>query len=81
MSKSLGWERGLLIFENARLAEVAAEFNRYNVKKLRIADAKTARRTIGASFPTNDVELFADMARDVLGLHVESHGNEIVISR
>jgi len=81
LSNELGWKRGMLIFENVSLADVASEFNRYNSKKLIIADAAAAHRTIGASFPTGNVDLFAQMARDVLHLHVEDRGTEIVISR
>ena len=81
LSKEMSWRSGILMFDKASLAEVAAEFNRYNRKKLVIADATAARRTIGASFSINDVELFARMARNVLRLHVEDRGDEIVISR
>jgi transmembrane sensor len=81
LSNELGWKRGLLIFQNTPLAEAAAEFNRYNSRKLIVADAAVGRRTIGASFPSDNVELFAQMARDVLRLHVEDRGDEIVISR
>ena len=81
LSGALGWKRGLLVFQNTSLADAAAEFNRYNNRKLVVADSMAARRTIGASFPVNNIELFAQMARDVLRLHVEDRGDEIVISR
>ena len=81
LSAELGWKQGALVFQNTSLADAAAEFNRYNSKKLIIADMGAARRTIGASFPANNVDLFAHMARDVLRLHVEDRGDEIVISR
>jgi transmembrane sensor len=81
LSKEMSWRTGMLVFDKASLADIATEFNRYNRKKLVIADATAARRTIGASFSINDVELFARMARNVLRLHVEDRGDKIVISR
>lgn len=81
LTSELGWRRGVLVFEHTTLADAAAEFNRYNRKKLVIADAAAGRRTIGATFRTNDVELFAHAAQELLGLRVEKRGSEIVISR
>ncbi len=77
----LGWRRNLLIFDNATLAEVAAELNRYNQEKLVIADPSLARLRIDASIPTNGIQAFKRVARNFLGLHVEDRGEEIIISR
>jgi transmembrane sensor len=77
----LGWRRGVLIFDRTSLADAAAELNRYNRKHLVIEDSAVARRLIGGIFPTNDVELFARVAQDLLGLHIEHRGDETVISR
>jgi transmembrane sensor len=79
--EELGWRRGVLVFDNTALADAAVEFNRYNKKKIILADPAVARLTIGGTFPVNDVELFVRVTRDVLGLRVESHGDEEVVSR
>lgn len=81
LSNELSWQRGVIVFDHTKLDDVAAEFNRYNVKKLVIADAQTARLTIDGKFQANNVELFARVARDVLRLRVETRGNDTVISR
>jgi transmembrane sensor len=81
LNNQLGWRRGVLVFQNATLAQAADELNRYNHEKLIIAGAATGRLTFGATLLTTDVEAFADVAKDVLGLHVEKRGGEIVISR
>jgi len=80
LREALGWRRGVLVFDHATLAEAAEEFNRYNRTKLIIADQAAARRTIGATFPVHDVELFARVAQQVLGLRVEHRGGDIAIS-
>jgi transmembrane sensor len=81
MQKELSWRRGLLVFENARLTEVAAELNRYNSKKLVIAGDAVGGLTIDASVPTDGILAFTRVAQDVFGLRVEDRGNEVVISR
>lgn len=77
----LGWRHGVLVFHHTALADVAAEYNRYNHTKITIADAKIATLTISATLPTTDVGAFARMAQDFLGLHVEKYGDEVLISR
>jgi transmembrane sensor len=77
---ALGWRRGVLVFHQTTLADAAAEFNRYNSKKLVVSDPQAARLTIGATFPTDDIESFARTAKNVFGLRVEDRGSEIVIS-
>lgn len=81
LDTELGWQRGVLIFQHATLVDVAKEYNRYNDRKIVIADAKTGARVISVTLPTNDVAGFARMARNFLGLQVQERNSEIVISR
>ncbi len=81
LARQLGWQHGMLVFDNMTLADAANEFNRYNRQKLVIADQNVARLTIVGTFHTTDVKAFIDVAEDVFKLHVENNGNEIVISR
>lgn len=81
LKEALGWRRGVLVFDHATLAEAVAEFNRYNRTKLIVADENAASRTIGATFPVHDVELFARVAEQVLGLRATHQNGNIVISQ
>ncbi len=74
------WRSGLLVFRDATLAEAAAEFNRYNRRKIVIADATVADLRIGGSFRWENAEAFvrlleqgfpvrADYGRDRIVLH------------
>jgi transmembrane sensor len=81
LTNELSWRQGVLVFDRTTLAQAAAEFNRYNSDKLVIADAGIARRTIGGTFPTNNLEAFIGVTQDLLGLRVERHDHEIVITR
>ena len=80
MERELGWQRGVLVFQRTTLVEVANEYNRYNHRKIVIGDAKAGARVITATLPTHDVEGFARMARNFLGLSVSERETEIVIS-
>lgn len=79
--EALGWRRGVLVFDHATLAEAVAEFNRYNRTQLIVANKAAAQRTIGATFPVHDVELFARVAEQVLGLRTMREGRNIIISQ
>lgn len=78
--RELSWRQDLLIFDNARLTDVAAELNRYNRQRLVIAPDVADLRIV-ASIPTNGIHAFKCVVRDFLGLRVEERGNDIVISR
>jgi transmembrane sensor len=77
----LAWRHGVLVFDNAALADVAAEFNRYNHQKIVIADQAAGRRTINGAFQANDLEAMTNIAREVFGLRVVQRNDEILISR
>lgn len=77
----LGWRRGVIVLSHMTLGDAAAEFNRYNTTKIIIADEEARKRVIGATLPAHDVAAFADVAREIFGLHIEKRANEIVVTR
>jgi transmembrane sensor len=81
LADELGWRRGVLVFDHTTLAAAVAEFNRYNRRKIVIADPQIAKLEIGGTFPSGDVRLFGRAARTALGLHVEDRGDKVVISQ
>jgi transmembrane sensor len=81
LSDALSWRRGVLVFHHTMLAEAAAEFNRYNDYKVIVADSSLGRLEINGKFRTTDVGMFADVAADVLGLHVKNRGDYTLIER
>ena len=81
LADELGWRRGFLIFRHSTLADVAAEFNRYNRQKIVIADPAAAETTIDGTFLSNDPGAFTDAAQTVFGLRVRTGENVIVVSR
>jgi transmembrane sensor len=81
VANELGWQRGVVVFDNTSLSDAVSELNRYNRKKLIIADSSVARMTIVGTFPVNDIALVLEAAKDVYGLHVRDDRDEAVISR
>ncbi len=58
VSRKLSWTQGRLIFERQTLAEVVAEFNRYNRRQMVIADPAIAGRRVGGGFEATDIDSF-----------------------
>jgi len=77
---TLAWRQGMLSFDQSNLGEIAAEFNRYNSKKLIITDQQAATLRIGGMFPSNDPGAFARLLRDAYGLKVAETSTEVRIS-
>jgi len=77
----LSWRRGELIFHFTSLADAAAEFNRYNQKKLIVQGSEVSRLEIGGTFGMHDVAGFGRQVRQLLSVRAEDRGAEIVLSR
>jgi transmembrane sensor len=58
VNRLLAWREGRLVFTGQTLAEVVAEFNRYNVGQLVISEETIADVKIEGSFQARDLEGF-----------------------
>lgn len=76
----LSWRQGKLVFDQTTLGDAASQFNRYNTRKLVIADAAIARIRIGGSFDANNMGGFVALLKQGFGLAVQDNGNETRIS-
>jgi transmembrane sensor len=74
------WRQGRLRFDATPLSKVASEFNRYNTTRMIIGDDAAAAIEIGGTFPLDEVEAFARLAENGLGLKVRRRPGEIEIS-
>ncbi len=68
VSRKLSWTEGRLWFERQRLADVVAEFNRYNRRQMVIADPAIADLRIGGGFEATDPESFVAALERTLGV-------------
>ena len=81
LANDLSWRDGLLIFRHTSLAQAAREYNRYNARKIVIADAAAGKLTISGVLPTNDLNAFTHMVKTFFDLRVDDEGKQIVITR
>ncbi len=75
----LAWLEGKLVFDQASLADVAREFNRYSARQL-LVDETAARIQVGGAFDAANVEGFARLLHAGFGLDVRIGNDEIRIS-
>jgi len=81
LESEAAWRRGILVFHRVSIAYAADELNRYNQKKIVVADTAAGARVFSATLKTSDPAAFARMAHDFLGLRIQAVESEIVISR
>lgn len=80
VENALAWRGGMLIFDQATLADVAAEFNRYHAQPIVVTDPETAAIRIGGAFQASNVDAFVRLLRDAYGLKVVREGDVIKIA-
>jgi transmembrane sensor len=80
LSDDLSWRNGMLVFNQKTLADAADEFNRYNNKRIVVSGAARDIR-IGGSFRADNIEVFAQLVRNALGLKVTETNGQIDISQ
>jgi transmembrane sensor len=79
-ARALAWAQGQLVFENETLADVVAEFNRYNRTQLRISDPRLATRRVSGVFEATDMEtLLAFIRQGARDISVTQNEEGIVI--
>ncbi len=72
VDRSLAWRTGLIILDGDTLEQAAAEFNRYNGRRIVIEDPELARETYVGRFHTNDPEAFVKSVSLTLGAHART---------
>lgn len=79
VNEMLDWPNGMLAFRDAPLTEVAAEFNRFNTRKLVIADANAAALRIGGNFRWDNVDGFVHLLEVGFPIRAEASVDRIVL--
>jgi len=79
VASELSWRQGQISFDQKTLGEIALEFNRYNRVQL-VVEGEAANLRLSGNFDTGNVEAFARLAHEGLGLRVERDGDRIVLS-
>jgi transmembrane sensor len=81
VERTLAWRDGQIALEGETLSEAAAEFNRYNKRKLVIEDPELASGTLVGWFHANEPETFARAAAVTLHARVIEDNDAIRLTR
>lgn len=77
--RQLDWRGGYLAFHDTPLAEATAEFNRYNVRKIVVADAEVGAMRVGGNFRWSNTEAFVRLLEQAFPVRAEQHPDRIVL--
>ena len=77
----LSWRDGYAVFHGTPLAEAVGEFNRYNARKIVIADPSLDALRVGGNFRLDNSAAFVRLMQEVFPVRADQHGNRIVLSR
>ena len=77
--RTLAWQERRLEFDEEPLAEVIAEFNRYNLRQLVIADPALAKKRFSGSFRADGYEPLVRLLETDFNVTALRTGREIVL--
>jgi transmembrane sensor len=76
----LSWRNGVLMFRDLTLADAVAEFNRYNVRRIVIADPAVGALKVEGNFRATNAEAFVRLLEDYFPIRVSAQEDRIVLS-
>jgi transmembrane sensor len=76
----LSWRTGVLMFRDQTLGEAAAEFNRYNVRKIVIADPEVADLRIEGNFRATNVDAFVRLLESGFQVHARIEDDQVLLT-
>jgi transmembrane sensor len=78
--EQLSWRTGVLMFRDQSLLDVAAEFNRYNQRKIVIRDPAVASLKIEGNFRATNVEAFVRLVESAFPVRADAQRDKIVLT-
>ena len=81
LERKLAWTAGRLEFRGEPLADAVAEFNRYNLRQIRLANPSLGTLRVGGNFKATDPESFAAALASAFKLHVDPAGTDDIVLR
>ncbi len=79
VEKAVAWTDRRLIFENTRLEDVLAEFNRYNTQKLSVSDPTLAALQLNGVFESHDPDSLLQYLERAYGVRVRDDGSRRIV--
>jgi transmembrane sensor len=78
VDRALAWRSGAIDLSGQTVADAVADFNRYNRRKLVLADGQLAGEQIDGIFRTDDPEGFAQALHDSFGVAIDRTDAEAI---
>lgn len=75
----LAWRTGMISFDQAPLARVVEEFNRYNKVQLAVDDPKIASIMIGGTLRAGNTAGFVRLLHEAYGITAERQGDKVIL--
>jgi transmembrane sensor len=79
LERRMAWTTGKLQFRGEALTFAVEEFNRYNRRQLKLADASLAQLRVGGTFNATDPESFAAALASTFKLRVEPANPDAIV--
>jgi len=80
LEQLLSWRTGRLSFDDSRLADAVAEFNRYNIRRIVIVDPAVAAIRVGGTFRATNIDAFVRLIASDFPITATRQGQEIVLT-
>ena len=80
IARKLAWQNQILVFDGDSLAEVVAQFNRYNERQLVIGDPALATLRIGGYFRPTNLDAFISVLQSDFGINVNEQGDRLILA-
>lgn len=77
--RQVDWRGGYLAFHDTPLAEAIAEFNRYNARKIVVADAEVGAMRVGGNFRWSNTEAFVRLLEQAFPVRAEQYPDRIIL--
>lgn len=77
--EQLSWRTGVLVFRDTRLEDAIAEFNRYNARKIVIADPALKDFRVAGSFKATSTGTFVHLLEQGFPLRVEERDGALIL--
>jgi transmembrane sensor len=80
VDRVLAWRDQRLVFDGTPLADIVAEFNRYNRRKLVLTDRELGKRRFAGTFQASEPQTFVSLLQASYHLTVQESGDETRLS-
>ena len=80
VEEAVSWRTGFVVFHETALAEVVAELNRYNTRKIVLQDASLATIRLSGRFEPTQYQAFVRLLENGFAIRAADEGERIVLT-